>query len=202
MRKNLTDLFFLELSKKTTEETEMIVTGAVAGAFFGHSRPSLDIDFEIRPRKEKDRAYLEYLDGVIREISSRLKVDTNYGEDISRWSMIDYLDYRKKTIPYKKMGRLDIRLMAPEYWSIGKMTRFFEIDIQDMVQVIKKRKLDADAMVRLWARALKASPMSLAKRDFIIHVKLFIKSYGKKAWGKSFNADRTIKKFEQQINKI
>ena len=201
MRKNLIDLFFLELSKKTTKETELIVTGAVAGALFGHSRPSLDIDFEIRPKKKKDHAYLEYLDGVIREISSRLKVDTNYGEDISRWSMIDYLDYRKKTIPYKKMGRLDIRLMAPEYWTIGKMTRFFEIDIQDMVQVIKKKKLDAQEMIGLWARALKASPMSLAKRDFIIHAKFFIKSYGKRAWGKSFEPKEALVKFSLKIER-
>lgn len=200
MRKNLIDLFFLELSKKIQKDTEVILTGAVAGALLGHPRPSLDIDFEIRPKKEKDPAYLDYLDGVIREIAGRLKIDTNHGEDISRWSMIDYLDYRDKTIPYKKIGRLNVRLMAPEYWTIGKMTRFFEIDIQDMVHVIKKRKLNQDNIVRLWARALKASPMSLVKRDFVIHVKLFIKDYGKKIWGRNFQTGHLIEKFERLIS--
>lgn len=201
MRKNLIDLFFLELSKRTKKNTEVIVTGAVAGALFGHSRPSLDIDFEIRVKREKDPAYLEYLDGVIREISSRLKVDTNYGEDIGHWSMIDLLDYRKRSIRYRKIDRLDVRLIAPEYWTIGKMTRFFEIDIQDMVQVIKKKKLDADKMIELWARALKASPMSLTKRDFVAHVKMFLKVYGKRAWGKTFDTLRAIRKFERLVSK-
>ena len=201
MRKDLVDLFFLELSKKTRKDTEVILTGAVAGTLLGHSRNSLDIDFEIRPKKEKDAAYLEYLDGVIREIASRLKIDTNHGEDISRWSMIDYLDYREKTIPYKKIGHLDVRVMAPEYWTIGKMTRFFEIDIQDMVHVIKKRKLNQEEMVRLWARALKASPMSLAKRDFVIHAKLFIKVHGKKVWGGGFKPEPLLEMFERLISK-
>jgi hypothetical protein len=201
MRKNLIDLFFLELSKKANKDTEVILTGAAAGSLFGHSRPSLDIDFEIRPKKHRDAAYLEYLDGVIGEVSSRLGVDTNYGEDIDHGSMIDLLDYRDKTIPYKKMDRLEVRLIAPEYWTIGKMTRFFEIDIQDMVQVIKKKKLDADEMVGLWARALKASPMSLAKRDFITHVKLFIKVYGVRAWENGFKAGALLEKFERLISK-
>ena len=197
MRKNLIDLFFLELSKKTTQDTEVIVTGAVAGALFGHSRPSLDIDFEIRPTKEKDPAYLEYLDGVIREISSNLKVDTNYGEDISHWSMIDYLDYRTKTIPYKKMGRLDIRLMAPEYWTIGKMARFLELDIQDMIKIIKIKRIPSDRLVKLWARALKASDLSLELGQFRQHVEFFLKKCGPRLWGKSYKAEKAVALFRK-----
>ena len=199
MDKNIIDLFFLEISKKTKKDTEVIITGAAAGALFGYSRPSLDIDFEIRPKGERDAAYLEYLDGVVREISSKMSIDVNYGEDISHWSMIDYLDYRSKTIPYKKMDQLDIRLMAPEYWTIGKMTRFLEIDTEDITQVIKKKKLDANEMIGLWARALKASPMSLAKKDFIDHVRNFIKAYGKRAWGKRFDAGAATIRFNRQI---
>ena len=199
MDKNIIDLFFLEISKKTNKDTEVIITGAAAGALFGYSRPSLDIDFEIRGRGKKDAAYLEYLDGVVREISARMGIDINYGEDISHWTMIDYLDYRHKTIPYKKIDQLDIRIMAPEYWTIGKMTRFLEIDTEDMTQVIRKKKLDANEMIGLWARALKASPMSLAKKDFIDHVRAFIKTYGKRAWGKDFDAKEAVMKFNRLI---
>ena len=197
MDKNIIDLFFLALSKKTDKDTEVIITGAAAGALFGYSRPSLDIDFEIRQKRERDAAYLEYLDNVVREISARMGIDINYGEDIGRWSMIDYLDYRNKTIPYKKIGHLDIRVMAPEYWTIGKMARFLEIDTEDIVQVVRKKKLDAQEMADLWARALKASPMSLAKRDFIDHVRTFIKTYGKRAWANKFDAERALAKFRK-----
>jgi hypothetical protein len=199
MKKNIIDLFFLELAKQTTRPTEVIITGAVAGALHGHSRPSLDIDFEIRSKKEKDDAYMEYLDGVVREITNRMKIRTNYGEDIGHWSMIDLLEYRKKSLPYKMIGCLDIRIMAPEYWTIGKMGRFLEIDIQDMVAVIRKKKIKPDEMVELWARALKASPMSLAKRDFLVHVKIFLKTYGRKTWGKTFSPEVFIEKFERLV---
>ncbi len=114
MKKNLIDLFFLELAKQTTKPTQVIITGAVAGRLHGHIRNSLDIDFEIRSKKENDAAYLEYLDGVIREISKRTGLATNHGEDISHWSMIDLLEYRKTSVPYKVIRHLDIRIIAPE----------------------------------------------------------------------------------------
>ena len=201
MRKDLIDLFFLELSKKTKKPTEVILTGAVAGTLFGHSRPSLDLDFAIRSKGRTNAAYAQYLDELVREISSKLGVDTNYSEDISHWSMIDFLEYRKKAIPYKKIGNLNIKLMAPDYWTIGKMTRFYEIDIQDMIQVIKKRKLEANDLIMLWVRALKASPLSLTKRQFIDHVKTFIKTYGKRAWGKSFRTEHLLQKFGRLLSK-
>ena len=199
MKKNLIDLFFLDLAKKTKEPTEVIITGAVAGALFGHLRQSVDIDFEIRPKQRRKRAASAYLDGVIREISSRREVATNYGEDIGHWSMIDFLDYRKKSVPYKKMGHLDIRVIAPEHWTIGKMCRFLEIDVEDMVHVIKKKNLPAGRLIKLWARALKASSLSPAKKDFIDHVRSFIKTYGKRSWGKSFDAESSIRKFNKHL---
>ncbi len=199
MQKNFIDQFFLDLSKKVKEPTEVIITGAVAGFLFGHSRQSLDIDFEIRSKKKRNEAYLEYLDGVVREISARRNIAVNFGEDISHWSMIDYLDYREKSIRYKKIGDLDVRLMAPEHWTIGKISRFVGIDIEDVIHVIKKQKIDPRKLINLWARALKASPLSLAKKDFVDHVRTFIKTYGKRTWGKDFDVQNALQKFNDLI---
>ena len=95
MRKNLIDLFFLELSKETKVPTEIILTGAAAGVLYGHVRMSLDLDFEIRP-KVKNEDYLLHLYDLVKKISSRTGIEVNYSEDISHWSMIDFLEYRKQ----------------------------------------------------------------------------------------------------------
>ena len=177
----------------------MIITGAAAGMLFGHSRPSLDIDFEIRPKGNPSAEYMKYTEDTIKAISSNLGIDINYSEDISHWSMIDFLEYRAKAISYKKIGDLNIKLIAPEYWTIGKMARFYEIDIQDMVHVIKKKKLKAMDLIQLWIRALKASPLSLTKRRFVDHVRTFVKTYGKRTWGRDFEAELALKKFNKAI---
>ena len=196
MRKNLIDLFFLELSKETNSPTEIILTGAAAGVLYGHVRMSLDLDFEIRP-KVQNEAYLLYLYDLVKKISSRTGIEVNYSEDIGHWSMIDFLEYRDKAIPYKKMGKLDIKLMAPEYWTIGKIARFLEMDTSDIIHVIRKKKIDADRLIQLWARAFKASPLSLTKKQFLDHVNSFIKTYGKRAWGKAFDPEKALVKFKK-----
>ena len=198
MRKNLIDLFFLELSKETNSPTEIILTGAAAGVLYGHIRMSLDLDFEIRP-KVQNEAYLSYLYDLVKKISSRTGIEVNYSEDIGHWSMIDFLEYRAKAVPYKKMGHLDIKLMAPEYWTIGKIARFLEIDTSDVIHVIQKKKIGPDDLIRLWARAFKASQLSLTKRQFLDHVNIFIMTYGKRAWGKNFAVESSIRKFKKQV---
>ena len=196
MRKNLIDLFFLELSKETNSPTEIILTGAAAGVLYGHVRMSLDLDFEIRP-KVKNEAYLLYLYDLVKKISARTGIEVNYSEDIGHWSMIDFLEYRDKAVHYKKMGHLDIKLMAPEYWTIGKIARFLEMDTSDIVHVIKKKKIAPDGLIGLWARAFKASALSLAKKQFLDHAGAFIKIYGKMAWGKSFDSEKALAKFRK-----
>ena len=95
------------------------------------------------------------------------------------------------------MGNLDIKLMAPEYWTIGKIARFLEMDTSDVVHVIKKKKIDPDELIGLWARAFKASALSLTKKQFLDHANAFIKTYGKMAWGKSFDSEKALAKFKK-----
>lgn len=111
--------------------------------------------------------------------------------------MINYLNYRKTSIPYKKIGRIDIRLMAPEYWTIGKMTRFLEIDVKDLIKVIKKKRLRAGRLVPLWARALRVSPLSRTKGQFRRNVENFLHMYGKKLWGTAFDKEKAINEFRK-----
>lgn len=197
MQKNIVDLFFIELDRRLSSPASVILTGAAAGSIYGNVRHSVDIDFEIRLKRNRDQSQDEIFQGWISEVSSKLGIAANYSDDISHWSMINYLNYRKSSMPYKKIGQIDIRLMAPEYWTIGKMTRFLEIDVKDIVKVIKKKRLRARRLVSLWARALRASPLSLTKGQFSRNVEDFLNRHGKKLWGKTFDKQKAINDFRR-----
>lgn len=199
MKKDIVDLFFLELDRALATPASVILTAAAAGSIYGNVRHSADVDFEIRLKRRKTDGQRqdEIVERVIREVSSSLGISANYSDDISHWSMIDYLDYRRSSIPYKKIGRMDIRLLAPEYWTIGKMARFLEIDINDMIKVIKKKRLRAGVLISLWARALRSSPLSLAKGQFRRNAENFFHMHGKKIWGRAFDRERAINDFRR-----
>jgi len=190
------DFFFSELDREFRKPAEVIITGAACAALMGYVRPSADIDFEIRLKKSshsaQDKALLEH---AVAQSSKKTALATNYSEDISHWSMIDYLDYRKKAKPYKTFGRLRVKLMAPEHWTIGKMGRFLALDILDMTKVIKKKRLKPDALIKTWAKAFRLSLLSLAKGKFRDHVLYFLRNYGKAVWGRTFDSEEAINHF-------
>ena len=181
----------MELDRSWKRPATVILTGAAAGSLFGHVRPSLDIDFEI----QTGRSEAASLEEAIQKISEKTGITANYSEDISHGSMIDFLGYRKTALPYRQIGKLRIKLISPEYWTLGKMGRFIEPDIRDLVKVIKKKKLAAERLILLWGRALRSSPLSLASRQFRDHVIFFLKTRGKTAWGKRFDAGKAIALF-------
>lgn len=200
MRKNAIDLFFKELDRGLSSPASVILTGAAAGALYGNVRPSADMDFEIRfkrnPRRTRKNRE-EILQNSISEASSKLGIASNYSDDIGHWSMIDYLNYRKSSILYKKIGKIDVRLMAPEHWTIGKMTRFLEIDVKDLIKVIQKKRLRSGSLIALWARALRSSPLSLTKGQFTRNVETFLDIHGKRLWGKTFDKEKAIHDFRK-----
>lgn len=195
MKPRTPDLFFEKLDEALQCPVEVILTGAQAAALMGHIRPSLDIDFEIKVRGAQGPAGIEE---AVKTASGKMGLAVNYSQDISHWSMIDFLDYRKKARLYKTIGRVTVKVISPEHWTIGKMGRFLEIDIRDLLKVIQKQKLAPDPLIRLWARALRASPLSLEKGRFRDHVGYFLKKYGRKLWGKGFHSEKAVQNFKRQ----
>lgn len=197
MKRSLIDRFFTELDRELARPAEIILTGAAAGSLLGQIRPSVDIDFEIHVRDSSKGLPQTEVPEAIQKASAKTGVAVNYAEDISHWSMIDYLDYRKTALPYQRIGRLRIRLMAPGHWTIGKMARFLNIDIKDILKIIKTRKLKAEKLISLWSRALVSSPLSLASGQFRDHVIDFLENYGKSAWGKNFEREQGVALFRR-----
>ena len=193
MTKKRIQRFFEALDRALQTFADIIVIGASAGTLMGHIRPSIDIDFEIRLKGGKHLD--ERQEQIIKEVALQSHLAVNYSENISRWSMIDFLDYRKTAVAYSKFGKLNVKLIAPEYWTIGKMARFSDFDISDIMKIVKIKKLSADKLIRVWARAFQSSDVSLEKGDFKKHVVYFLRYNGKRLWGKLFESDEALKKY-------
>ena len=184
MRKRQIDFFFRELDKALGLKAEIILLGASAGSLMGHIRPSFDIDFEIRGSGAGvNKARIQ---NAILETAQKAGVAVNYSENVDHWSMVSYLDYRKTAQPYKRFGKLNVKLIAPSYWTIGKISRYYALDARDVAAIVRKKKLKPGTLVRLWRKALEQSDLSLELGQFKKHAAHFLKTYGKRLWGRSF----------------
>ena len=192
--------FFRVLARELGEPATIILTGAAAGSAWGHVRPSLDIDFGIEPRS-KDRAGWTRIEAAIQRTVQLTGIPANYTEDLDRWGPISLLDYRRRTIPYRRFGALRVRLLDPAYWSIGKISRYLDPDVQDLVAVLKGQRVSAARLVRLWRQALRGSPRSAACTQFRRQAEHFLRTYGRTIWGKGFDIEQAVRRFHRETTR-
>ena len=196
MTPNAIDRFFSTLAREFGEPATIIVTGAAAGSLWGHIRPSRDIDFGLQLAGNR-RAGWERFQAAVTRAVQRTGIQANYTEDLDRWSSITLLDYRRHTVPYRQFGMLRVRLLDPVYWSIGKLGRYFDLDVDDIVTVLRRRKVPASSALRVWGRALRASPRSTALAQFRDQVEHFLRTHGTAIWGRSFDLEAAIRRFHR-----
>lgn len=192
------DRFFRTLAKEFQQPATIILTGAAAGSLWGHIRPSLDIDFAVKPLSPNPASW-EQIERAIERTVRLTGIHVNYAEDIDRWSSISLLDYQRHTRPYRRFGGLQVRLLDPAYWSIGKIGRYLDPDVHDVVEVFKRQHVPFVRILRLWARAVRESPRSPALTQFCKQAEHFLQAYGRHIWGKSFDPTRAIEQFRQEL---
>lgn len=179
-------------AQRVSAPLTVIVTGATAGLVMGSVRPSLDVDFAvILPRRPARRAW-EAVEVAAREAAHRTGLAAQFAEDIGRWSMISFLDYARHTRLHQRFGVVEVRLLDPAYWAIGKLARSLDSDIRDLVQVLRRQRVAPDPLARLWGRALRASPRSTACGQFRRQVEHFFERHGRTVWGRRFDPARAI----------
>jgi hypothetical protein len=188
------DYFFKVLSEQLDHEARAILTGAAAGALWGRVRPSVDVDFALELRHRDARSW-EKIEKAVERTTRLTGIQANYAEDIDRWGLISLMDYENHTRLYRRFGLLRLELLEPAYWSIGKMTRYLEPDIQDMIGVFRRQHIGWKALVAIWGKALRASPRSATLAQFRRQVEDFLRHYGRSLWGKTFPLDLAVKRF-------
>lgn len=188
--------FFKIIDAEFRQDAKAILTGAAAGTVWGSTRPSMDIDFAIEINNQSE-ANWQHLESAIKKAIDKTGIQANYAEDIDRWGMVTLLNYKSHTKLYKKYGNLALLVLEPAFWSIGKMTRFIDPDIQDMIQVFRKTKSSPTNLAEVWGKALKESPRSTTLIRFRRQVESFFESYGTNIWGHKFNSSKAIKQFHK-----
>lgn len=190
------DRFFRVLAHELEAPALVIVTGAAAGSLFGHVRPSRDVDFAIRLARG-GQSHWDTLARAVDRTVQLTRIHAQYAEDIDRWGPISLLDYRRHTLPYRRFGNLQVRLLDPAYWSIGKISRYLDPDVHDLVDVLRRRRIPAGRLVRLWGRALRESPRSTACTRFRAQAEHFLRTFGRTIWGARFDPESAIGGFHR-----
>jgi len=174
--------YFQEVNRRIDFSIRVLLTGGAAALLYGAVRVTEDIDFEVHILKTHgERAAWPRLHQALREASRATGLVPQYAEDIDRWSSIVLPS--KKSRLFQKIGKVEVRLLDPEIWAIGKLTRFLDSDLQDLLVVLQHASADPRNLARAWGRALGQSPRSSAQDQFRLHVEHFFDAYAKKLWG-------------------
>ncbi len=173
--------FFQELSRQWRYPTRVLLIGGAGALLMGGARPTLDVDFEAQFLSTEGS--WEPFEEAVRKVSEKTGIGAQCAESIERWSELTLLNYRRHSRKVGRFGAIEVRVLEPEYWSIGKIGRYWDQDIQDMIAVFKRQKPDPVRLAQVWAKAIARSPKStqlaLVRRQ-AIH---FFRTSGKEIWG-------------------
>jgi hypothetical protein len=194
--------FFQKVNRQLKIPVEVLLTGGAAGLIQGVKRATFDIDFEVRIKRVRPSTAPEWeeVQNAITAASRATGITAQYAEDIDRWSAIPLS--AKKSKRYALIGNVDVRILEPGLWSIGKLTRSLQSDVDDMRVVLKTTKADPRKLVRLWGTALGISPSSNVQVDFRRQVIDFIDRYGHEVWGKATDPERLKALFFSTAQKV
>ena len=196
MNRRQIDGFLAILAAELGGPARAYLTGAAAAALWGRVRPSIDIDLGLEWRGKKKHSW-EAIAAAVERTTRLTGIPTSVAEDIDRWGMITLLGYRRSSQLYRRFDQLEVRLLHPANWSIGKLTRYLDPDVRDVVEVFRRQTIAADLAVRTWGRALRASPASTAQLQFRQNVEHFIAKQGRRLWGPTFDRTAAINGFHR-----
>ena len=184
MRPQDIDRFFARLAQKVTFPAVIVLTGGGAGILEGVERVTRDLDFQITLGKTSaEREAL--FEKAAQDASKETGILAQYDTSIESWSSIAWPSSKPKSRLYRRFGNLEVRLLDPLFWSVGKLARALSSDISDVITVFRRLRVKPMAVARAWGEALGRSPMSSAQPLFKQQVIHFFKMYTHSIWGKS-----------------
>ena len=173
------EAFLRALSERWPHPATLLITGAWAAATWGRVRHTRDVDFEVAGVPAR---WMEAFGEAVRAAESDSGLMAQYSTRIDRWSELSLLAYRRNAKAVKRYGQLDVRVLDPLHWSLGKVGRYVDRDVADLVEVFKRVRPDPLTVARLWSRALRASPPSSQLWNIKRQMLDFFRSYGASVW--------------------
>ena len=172
--------FLRELASRWKKPLKLILTGAWASASWGYVRATQDVDFEVSGLAATEA---EAFDTVARAAGEAAGLAVQYSTNIDRWSSIVLLDYREHTKRWKRIGTLDVHVLDVRHWSIGKLNRYIDRDIQDLIEAFRRLKPDPVTLAQFWRKAIANSPASTQQWQTKQQALSFFRQHGQQVWG-------------------
>lgn len=172
--------FLQELARRWKQPLKVTLTGAWAVAVWGYVRATQDVDFEVEGLRA-DNA--EAFDAAARAAGEAAGLAVQYSTNIDRWSSIVLLDYRQHTTRWKRAGAIDVHVLDVKHWSIGKINRYIDRDIQDLIEAFGRLKPDPVALAQFWRTAIAKSPASTQQWQTKQQALSFFRQHGRAVWG-------------------
>lgn len=181
MRPRDIDRFFTLLSREFHAPLKIFLTGGAVAVLSGSRRVTHDLDFQIAMKKNGEK-YQEALRAAIEKATALTGIATQYDENIETWGSIAWPPRRPQARLYKRYGSVDVYLLDPLLWSIGKLSRYLTSDVEDLQTVLRRLRIPPRTAVRAWGEALGRSPMSSAQALFKRQALHFMRKHGPSIW--------------------
>lgn len=174
--------FFENLNLRVKRPVRILLTGGAAAILQGVERATFDIDFEVALKKVADPLHdWDAIQKAIADTARATGITPQYSEDIAQWSSIALP--AKEGRLYRRFGKVEVRILNPGLWAIGKLARYLSTDVQDLRIVLKTSKTLPKTMVKLWGTALGISPASSSQGTFRKQVESFLEQHAREIWG-------------------
>ena len=184
MRINDLEEFFVDVGARLKFPLRIILTGGVATGFYAQSRFTEDLDFSLQAGSSEK---FDDAEKIFQECSQIHGIQLQYSEDIERWGPLSFLNWKTTTKTVGNFGKLKVEALDPLHFSLGKISRATDQDLEDIQAVFSAQKVKGKDVAILWAKALKTSPPSSQLINVRRQMEIFLKRQGAKLWPKEDN---------------
>lgn len=190
------DRFLRAFASRLPCPVRLVLTGGAEAMLLGGVRPTGDLDFALVVAARLD-AHWPAVEAAVALARDEAGVAVQYATDIDRWSSVSIPAVRRRTRPFRRIGRLSVHLLDPTCWAVYKLTRYLDSDVEDLRAVLRRQRASWRGLARLCGESLRTSPRSTQLRLFRQQVEHFFRSYGRGVWGATFEPDRAIGTFHR-----
>jgi hypothetical protein len=188
--------FLDTLARRLPCPAKIILTGGAEAMILGGSRPTGDIDFGITLRSRDEHQWAR-VEAAVSAAADESDVTVQYSADVDRWSSVAIPQARRRSRPYRRIGRLTVHLLDPASWAVYKLARYLDQDVEDLQVVLRHERLPSGRLARLCGESLRVSPRSTHLFLFRKQVEHFFREHGRAVWGRRFDPSTAIATFHR-----